>query len=127
MGTDWITAHLKFSCGFFGLDLMHYIGAPAFGIDACLRTCVYPVELARDKETFKDMEDAKRGGYSHVMGRRAQANNPYMLEKYEPSKPTSYLMQYYVNGLYTYIQNRSEKRRVGKECVSTCRSRWVRK
>src|SRR3546814_20135812 len=24
----------------------------------------------------------------------------------------------------SYMQNRSEERRVGKECVSTCRSRW---
>src|SRR3546814_12982571 len=24
----------------------------------------------------------------------------------------------------SFIQNRSEERRVGKECVSTCRSRW---
>src|SRR3546814_16457705 len=24
------------------------------------------------------------------------------------------------------VQNRSEERRVGKECVSTCRSRWSR-
>src|SRR3546814_17564739 len=27
-------------------------------------------------------------------------------------------------GRYRYGQQRSEERRVGKECVSTCRSRW---
>src|SRR3546814_5058322 len=26
---------------------------------------------------------------------------------------------------YEYTQSRSEERRVGKECVSTCRSRWL--
>src|SRR3546814_20522707 len=26
--------------------------------------------------------------------------------------------------LTTYVDKRSEERRVGKECVSTCRSRW---
>src|SRR3546814_15365781 len=33
---------------------------------------------------------------------------------------------YVVNGQQTYISNgqRSEERRVGKECVRTCRSRW---
>src|SRR3546814_12337102 len=29
-----------------------------------------------------------------------------------------------VNSVYTQAFNRSEERRVGKECVSTCRSRW---
>src|SRR3546814_10542305 len=69
MLTDVITTHIKFAFEIFGLAPTHYIGAPAFGIDACLRTCMYPVELARDKETFKDMEGAKRGGYSHAIGR----------------------------------------------------------
>src|SRR3546814_15653677 len=27
-------------------------------------------------------------------------------------------------GIARYVQERSEERRVGKECVSTCRSRW---
>src|SRR3546814_1200145 len=29
-----------------------------------------------------------------------------------------------VSAVLTLIQSRSEERRVGKECVSTCRSRW---
>src|SRR3546814_12428130 len=29
-----------------------------------------------------------------------------------------------VQDLCFYLQRRSEERRVGKECVSTCRSRW---
>src|SRR3546814_14980983 len=31
---------------------------------------------------------------------------------------------YYNSGFYYLAQNRSEERRVGKECVGTCRSRW---
>src|SRR3546814_14540256 len=31
---------------------------------------------------------------------------------------------YRINGETTYALERSEERRVGKECVSTCRSRW---
>src|SRR3546814_11443201 len=30
----------------------------------------------------------------------------------------------FVDTLYTNLNARSEERRVGKECVSTCRSRW---
>lgn len=105
MLSDVIESHVKFGHKTFGLDPMHYIGAPSFAIDACLRTCQYPVELVKDKEMFKCVENAKRGGYSHVMGRRAKANNPYMEEHYNPDEATSYLMQWDVNGLYTYIQN----------------------
>src|SRR3546814_20853218 len=31
----------------------------------------------------------------------------------------------HVDGLLVYVDNRSEERRVGKECVSTCRSRGL--
>src|SRR3546814_20296145 len=31
---------------------------------------------------------------------------------------------YYSAFTYTLLDGRSEERRVGKECVSTCRSRW---
>src|SRR3546814_18836842 len=34
------------------------------------------------------------------------------------------LPQASLNGGYTETLRRSEERRVGKECVSTCRSRW---
>src|SRR3546814_12202465 len=30
-----------------------------------------------------------------------------------------------ISPLYADLNNRSEERRVGKECVSTCRSRWA--
>src|SRR3546814_15849893 len=30
----------------------------------------------------------------------------------------------YANGVWNIVTGRSEERRVGKECVSTCRSRW---
>src|SRR3546814_7339100 len=30
------------------------------------------------------------------------------------------------HALHTFLDFRSEERRVGKECVSTCRSRWSR-
>src|SRR3546814_18881064 len=35
------------------------------------------------------------------------------------------MMQFHPTCLYNLeVKNRSEERRVGKECVSTCRSRW---
>src|SRR3546814_14289024 len=34
-------------------------------------------------------------------------------------------LRYAVHCLPTAVEQRSEERRVGKECVSTCRSRWA--
>src|SRR3546814_10938973 len=39
----------------------------------------------------------------------------------EPEAPLEDLESVYTN---EFIETRSEERRVGKECVSTCRSRW---
>src|SRR3546814_5187766 len=54
--------------------------------------------------------------------------NGYRLEKYGPERrfirplePRSGARRF---RLYSAFDPRSEERRVGKECVSTCRSRW---
>src|SRR3546814_12877523 len=47
--------------------------------------------------------------------RFGQANRPYRAPKPHPTFSAPYLAE----------RRRSEERRVGKECVSTCRSRWA--
>src|SRR3546814_2317449 len=54
---------------------------------------------------------------------------PYVRERKQFGKPIGsfQLMQAKVADMYVALQSarsRSEERRVGKECVSTCRSRW---
>src|SRR3546814_11540304 len=40
-------------------------------------------------------------------------------------QPVSEIARFAVEEAHAYVDNgRSEERRVGKECVSTCRSRW---
>src|SRR3546814_16578863 len=50
-----------------------------------------------------------------------------IMDKNFPISSTPEQVQVYrepVDSVVNYIVNRSEERRVGKECVSTCRSRW---
>src|SRR3546814_11846499 len=44
--------------------------------------------------------------------------------KVTPSGAKSFIFQYRLGGRGAKTRRRSEERRVGTECVSTCRSRW---
>src|SRR3546814_10474959 len=63
-------------------------------------------------------EQARKPAYLSLEGERAWA----------PAKPLSYLRRHALclrrRNSVTGLKARSEERRVGKECVSTCRSRW---
>src|SRR3546814_14709881 len=57
-------------------------------------------------------------------------DNVYFRENVDKSLPPNIVLAYNPTGFFTayewirHLQARSEERRVGKECVSTCRSRW---
>src|SRR3546814_15826433 len=63
------------------------------------------LEFAATKQPSLIHERTEIGRYRHV---RRSSNNP---------------VRHRIAG-FSEIQQRSEERRVGKECVSTCRSRW---
>src|SRR3546814_1103016 len=46
------------------------------------------------------------------------------LHKHHQQRPQEDLLREFYVLLRRAVRNRSEERRVGKECVSTCRSRW---
>ena len=81
--------------------------------------CVIPVgkkscehySKAHDVEVIDKIESAEKYEYEEV------------------KRITEKLMQMFLDGevdevLFTYTQFRSEERRVGKECLRLCRSRW---
>src|SRR3546814_11609544 len=64
--------------------------------------------------------------YPKILNNRNDTNMAlnYTLSKVLNEKWTAIGMATYMNNTSSESANRSEERRVGKECVSTCRSRW---
>ena len=82
------------------LDPAHYITLPSFSWDAMLLKTQVELELLTDYEMQCFVEKGVRGGMSVISHRHAKANNPYMGEKYDPTKPNSYIMYGDVNNQY---------------------------
>src|SRR3546814_4101825 len=75
-----------------------------------VQTCALPIS----DYTCKGFEQVKRSGYWQFW-QNAQTNN---------LARSNYLVIAILGATLPSGVERSEERRVGKECVSTCRSRW---
>ena len=86
----------------FGVDPCHYVTAPGMFYDALLKTSKVELELVSDSEMYDFIERGKRGGVSSIMKRYAEANNRHMGDRYDPSKPSSYIFYPDANSLYCW-------------------------
>ena len=86
----------------FEVDPCHYLTAPSMFYDALLKMTCVELELVSDREMSDFIERGKRGGVSTVMRRHAEANNKYMGDKFDPSKPSSYILYPDANSLYCW-------------------------
>ena len=90
----------------YHLDVLHYYGAPGFAWDAMLRMTGVELELMSDPDQSLLIEKGIRGGLSMISQRYARANNP-LVEGYDGSKPSNYLMYYDANNLYGFAMKES--------------------
>ena len=90
----------KMSLNHYGLDPAHYYTAPGMSWDAALKMTNVNLELITDINQYKFIEKGIRGGISMISHRYAEANNPYLPETFNPSKPTSYILYLDANNLY---------------------------
>lgn len=98
----------------YGIDPAWYIGLPSFAWDCMLKKVGneykkqdedFYIELLKDENMYMFFEKGIRGGISKAVLRHAQANNPYMKEKYDKTKPTSYLWYGDANNLYGWAMS----------------------
>ena len=86
----------------FKVDPCHYVTAPGMFYHALLKMSDVNLELVSDLEMYDFIERGKRGRVSSIMKRYAEANNRHMGDRYDPSKPSSYIFYPDANSLYCW-------------------------
>ncbi len=76
----------------YELDPCWYYTAPGLAWDACLKLTKINLELLTDPDMLLMVESGLRGGISMISKRHAEANNKYMSEKFDSSKPSKYIV-----------------------------------
>ncbi len=84
----------------YGLDPCWYYTSPGLSWDALLKTTNIYLENITDPDMYLFFEKATRGGISTITTRYGDANNPYMGDEYDDSKPTKYITYLDANNLY---------------------------
>ena len=84
----------------YELDPAHYYTLPNFAWDAMLLKTGIELELLHDEELYNMVEKGLRGGMCQVSMRKATANNKYMGDDYDETKPSSYINYLDANNLY---------------------------
>ena len=87
------------------LDPGHYITLPSLSWDAMLKYTDVEIEFMSDPTLHQCIEKSIRGGISMITKRFSRANNKYLPETYDPSKPTKYIMYLDKNNLYGHAMS----------------------
>ena len=89
----------------FKLDPGHYITTPSLGMDAMLKMTEIELELLTDIDMYLFFEGGIRGGVSTITNRYGRANNKYMGDQYNRSKPSKYISYFDANNLYGWAMS----------------------
>ncbi|XP_072023059.1 uncharacterized protein [Amphiura filiformis] len=95
----------------YELDPCWYYTAPGLSYDAMLKTTGVRLELLTDYDMILFFEKNKKGGVCLIPTRYAKADNKYMGDDYDPSKPSKYIEYVDNNNLYGWAM--SQKLPVG--------------
>ena len=85
---------------YYGLDPAHYFTLPNFAWDAMLLKTGVVLEPLTDKDMYEMIEKGLRGGRCQVSHKQAIANNKYMEDYYDETKPSNYINYLDANNLY---------------------------
>ena len=85
---------------YYGLDPAYYITLPNYSWNAFLSLTGVRLEQIHKKEMYEMIEHGLRGGMTQCSFKKVEANNKYMNEDYDKSKPSSYISYLDANNLY---------------------------
>ena len=100
----------------YDLDPCWYYTAPGLAWDACLKITRIYLKLLSDPDMLLMFERGVRGGISMIPTRYGQANNKYMGEKFDESKPSKYISYLDANNLYGWAMSKK---------LPTCGFEWM--
>lgn len=82
------------------LDFLYYYGAPGYSWDCFLYKSQIQLEYLKDIDMVSFFKKMLRGGSSYIAKRYSKANNEYMGDLYDPSKPYVFIDYLDMNNLY---------------------------
>ena len=85
---------------YYGLDPAYYITLPNYSWNAFLSLTGVRLEQIHIKEMYEMIENGLRGGITQCSYKKVEANNKYMNEEFDKSKPSSYVNYLGANNLY---------------------------
>ena len=91
----------------YQLDPAYYVSASQLAWNALLKFINRPIHLITDPEMYRMIQLNIRGGISHANVRYAQANNKLMGSLYDPTKPTSFIMEVEAHNLYGWAMSQA--------------------
>jgi len=86
----------------YKLDPAWYYTAPGLSWDAALKMTGVELELLSDIDMLRMVQQGIRGGVSTISNRYARANNVYMGEAFDVSKPSTFITYLDAVNLYGY-------------------------
>ena len=90
----------------YNLDPAHYYTAPGLVWDAALKVTNVELELLSDMDMLLMVEKGIRGGVSMISNRYGKANNKYMGDRFDDSKPSKYITYLDANNLYRWAMSK---------------------
>ena len=84
----------------YSLDPAWYYTSPGLSWDALLKYSGVKLELLTDPDILLLFEKGIRGGVSMILNRYGKANNKFMGDNFDPSRPSKYLAYLDANNLY---------------------------
>ena len=85
---------------YYGLDPAYFLTLPNYSWNAFLSLTGVRLQQIHIKEMYEMIEKGLRGGMTQCSFKKVEANNKYMNDNYDKSKPSSYISYLDANNLY---------------------------